>query len=92
MRRRPVALFGAMLLACAAVTVSCSDDNNDVVGKACSVVVHKCNAMSNMSACIDVVGDLSPSCVNCIASGGCDYFSDCQRADASCIMSPELKP
>ena len=92
MRRNPVALLGAALLACAAVTVSCSDDNDDPIGAACSVVVHECKAMNSMSACIDEVGYLSPSCVHCIASGDCDYFSDCQRSDPSCIMSPDLKP
>jgi hypothetical protein len=91
MRRKAVALFGAALLACAAVTVSCSDDD-DPVKRACGVVVHECNAMSNMSACIDVVGYLSPPCVACIGGGGCNYFSDCQRADPTCLLPSELEP
>jgi hypothetical protein len=92
MRRRPVALFGAVLLSCAAVAVSCSDSNDDPVEKACGVVVHTCSAMNNMSDCIDVVGNLSPSCVSCIGNSDCSYFSECQRADPTCILPPGLKP
>lgn len=92
MRRKPVALFGAALLACAVAMVSCSDSNDDPVGKACGVVVHRCGVMSNMGDCIDVVGYLSPSCVSCVASSDCNYFSDCQRSDPTCNLPSDLEP
>lgn len=92
MGRRPVALFGAALLVCAAVAVSCSDSSDDPVEVACRVVVNECKAMNSASECLDKVGYLSPPCVLCIANGDCSYFSECQRADPTCIMGPELKP
>jgi hypothetical protein len=92
MRRKAVARFGAALLATTAAIVSCSNDSDDPVSRACKVVVQQCGAMDNMSDCLDVVGDLSPPCVACIGSGGCDYFSECQRNDPNCVLPPKLKP
>jgi hypothetical protein len=92
MRRSPAALFGATLLACAALAVSCSDSNDDPVGKACSVIVRDCGALSSMGECIDQVGYLDAECVLCIANADCNYFSDCQRSVPSCALSSDLEP
>jgi hypothetical protein len=87
-----LAVAGLALLGGAA---SCSDPNDDPVGRACRVIVRDCNVMHNESDCIDVVGDLASyeaDCVDCIAHSGCKYFSDCQRSVPGCRLPVDIQP
>ncbi|HVU03009.1 MAG TPA: hypothetical protein VHC69_33885 [Polyangiaceae bacterium] len=94
--RRKLAILGVALLTCGSVALSCSDDNDDPVGRACQVVVGQCHVMSNMGDCIDAVGDIDDSdCVLCIAtSSGCDYDINCPRTvmPDGCDFPSEIIP
>ncbi len=65
--------------------VSCSDANDDAIGRACKVIVQDCHAGSSMGDCIDGVVPLPPDCVDCIAQSGCDYAS-CEVASPGCRL------
>jgi hypothetical protein len=60
------------------VAISCSDANDDSVGRACKTIVQVCGAGSSMGDCIDQIGGLPPDCVDCIGGSGCGYAA-CQR-------------
>lgn len=93
MRRRPAAVFGVLLLASGVFAVSCSDDNDDPVGRACRLIVQGCHAMKDMSECIDLVGDLDGDCVLCIGdTNDCSYFSTCQRSLVTCNLPSDIAP
>jgi hypothetical protein len=86
-------MLGVALLSCGSVALSCNDNNDDPVGRACNVIVHDCNAMRDMSDCIDLVGDLDADCALCIVSSqGCDYFAQCQRSLVTCNLPSEIEP
>ncbi|HEX4340312.1 MAG TPA: hypothetical protein VH062_30600 [Polyangiaceae bacterium] len=89
-----MAIVGALLLASAVGVVSCSTKNDDPLGRACNVLVHECHVLPDMSDCIDGIGNALPDdCVLCIAEDNdCSYFSRCQRADATCVLSKDLEP
>jgi hypothetical protein len=80
MRRRS-AILGLVLIACGSVALSCTSDNDDPVGRACSVIVGQCHVMADMGDCIDAVGDITNTdCVLCIGQGmACDYGIQCPR-------------
>src|SRR5262245_11615207 len=95
MRRRAVAVLAAAGLALLGAAMSCSDANDDAVGRACRVIVRDCHVMSNQSDCLDVVGDIASydvECVDCIAHSGCGYFSECQRNVPGCRLPTDLQP
>lgn len=91
MRRRSRAIAGLALLASTVIAVSCTDNNDDPIGRACDVIVRDCHVMQSMGDCIDLVGDLDPDCVLCIGGDNtCSYFADCQRASPACALPSEL--
>jgi hypothetical protein len=99
--RRKSTIFGVVLVACGSVAFSCTSDNDDPVGRACSVIVGKCHVMPDMGDCIDAVGDImNTDCVLCIGQGNaCDYGIECPRQfpdgcdfPASIIPKGELSP
>jgi hypothetical protein len=95
MRRRASTVLAAMGIAILGAATSCSDSNDDSVGRACRVIVRDCHVMSNESDCIDVIGDVASyeaDCVDCIAHSGCTYFSDCQRSVAGCRLPTDIQP
>jgi hypothetical protein len=57
---------------------SCSDANDDSVGRACKTIVKECGPNGTMGDCIDAVGSLTEDCLDCFSEQGCDYAS-CQR-------------
>jgi hypothetical protein len=69
----PRPLFGLLssLLLLPLVGAACSDDAGDAVEQACRVVVEDCGVVPSMSACLDYVGGLTSSCIQCIAESGC---------------------
>jgi len=91
--RRKSAMLGVALLSCGSIALSCNGENDDPVGKACTVIVRDCRAMPDMSQCIDLIGELDGDCTLCIAqSQGCDYFSQCQRSLVTCNLPSNIEP
>lgn len=79
-------------------SLSCSDDGPDVLEDACRVVVDDCGVGTSVGACLDDLGNELDACLDCIASGGCDYPSRC-GADATdaggeplCVLPPAYVP
>jgi hypothetical protein len=93
MGRRPIAIFGAAVLAAVLGGASCTTRNDDPIGRACSVIVRDCHAMQDMGDCIDVVGELDQDCALCIGDDNdCSYFTECQRSFVQCNLPSELEP
>jgi len=99
----PRALLGFLLLVAlsGSAGLSCSDGVEDGAERACRVVVEDCGVGPSLSSCLDWIGELTESCIECIAEGApagdggqgaaakCGYAS-CQRLPNCRVPDPLL--
>lgn len=76
MRHKVFALLAG--LATTLAVFGCDSAESDSLSGACQVIVDTCHKTSSLGDCVDQLGSVSPSCLDCIAAHGCDYPT-CQR-------------
>jgi hypothetical protein len=76
--------LGMVLVAAGVPAVSCSDANDDAVGRACKVVVEGCKIGTNLGDCIDWMAELPPDCIDCIAASKSCGYASCERSTSGC--------
>jgi hypothetical protein len=78
-------LAGIVLLFTFCAFSSCSDGGDDVVVRACKVIVTGCKKGDSVGQCLDELGLLTSDCLGCISEHGCDYAT-CQSDVPGCRL------
>lgn len=85
------ALSAVIAVAASSAFWGCGTAESDSLSGACEVIVNTCHKAASMSDCIDQIGSMDPSCLNCIASSGCDYPSCQVSSPVGCRLPLNLE-